>query len=205
MLYLIVGVVSYLIGSLSFAYIVSRIMRLPNPRDYGSGNAGATNVLRTGNKKAAYLVLLGDLMKGVLVVLAAKEYSFYANDPNVLIGISAVFVFLGHLFPIFFNFKGGKGVATSAGILLAVEFNIGLLAITVWLLVAFLTRYSSLAALMAAFASFITTLVMAINLPIVFSIGSIFILILIRHKQNIKQLITGDESKISLSSSSSAK
>ena len=205
MLYLLGGVASYLIGSLSFAYIISRIMRLPNPRDYGSGNAGATNVLRTGNKKAAYLVLIGDLMKGVLVVLAAKQYSFYANDPNVLIGVSAVFVFLGHLFPVFFSFKGGKGVATSAGILLALEFTIGLLAITVWLFVAFLTRYSSLAALMAAFVSFVTTLVMGISLPIIFSISSIFILILVRHKQNIKQLITGDESKISFSRSSSGK
>ncbi len=140
---------SYLIGSISFAVVVSKAMRLPDPHTYGSGNPGATNVLRTGNKLAAVLTLLGDALKGYVALFLAKALIGVEVDSWVLPAV-AVAAFLGHLFPVFHSFKGGKGVATALGILLGIDAWLGLATLSTWLIVAFFMRYSSLAALISA-------------------------------------------------------
>lgn len=136
----------YLLGSLPFAVIVSRVFGLADPRSYGSGNPGATNVLRSGNKKAALFTLLGDALKGVAAVVLARSL----NAPELVVALTGLAAFLGHLFPLFLKFKGGKGVATAAGVLLALDPVVGLAALGTWLAAAVVTRYSSLAALLAA-------------------------------------------------------
>ena len=145
---------AYLIGSISFAVVVSKCMRLPDPYSYGSGNPGATNVLRTGNKRAAVLTLLGDALKGFLAVILAR---LVLGEAMVTQGAAAwifcgvvIAVFLGHLYPLFHGFKGGKGVATACGILFGINLTLGLATLATWLIVAFFLRYSSLAALAAA-------------------------------------------------------
>ena len=140
----------YLFGSLSFAVIVSRVMGLDDPRTYGSQNPGATNVLRSGNKKAALATLLFDALKGYFPVLLVKWYGPAFGLDDEAVAVVAMAAFVGHLWPVFFRFKGGKGVATAAGILFAVEPVLGAMVMGTWLLVAFVTRYSSLAALMAS-------------------------------------------------------
>src|ERR1700761_6269965 len=144
---LIVAVVAYLIGSISFAVIVSSAMGLADPRSYGSKNPGATNVLRSGNKLAAVLTLLGDAFKGWLAVWLTQHYAARFGLDDAAIALAAIAVFIGHLYPVFFRFKGGKGVATAAGILLAIDPILGLATLATWLIVAFFIRYSSLAAL----------------------------------------------------------
>src|SRR3954464_14769629 len=139
----------YLAGSIPFALLVSRAMRLPDPRTYGSGNIGATNVLRSGSRAAALLTLLGDASKGWVVVMAAR----LAGLPEELVAVAGFAAFLGHVFPVWLRFKGGKGVATAAGVLIAFDWRIGLATLVAWLLVVFATRYSSLAALAAAVAA----------------------------------------------------
>ena len=146
--------IAYLIGSVSFAVVVSKCMRLPDPHSYGSGNPGATNVLRTGNKRAAVLTLLGDALKGFVAVVLARmilgEESLSSSlNSWILCGV-VVAVFLGHLFPIFHGFKGGKGVATACGILFGINWILGLATLATWIIVAKFMRYSSLAALAAA-------------------------------------------------------
>src|SRR3954463_3933021 len=136
----------YLAGSIPFALVVSRLMRLPDPRTYGSGNIGATNVLRSGNRLAALLTLLGDAMKGWAVVLVAR----LAGAPDELVALAAFAAFLGHVFPVWLRFKGGKGVATAAGVLIALDWRLGAACPVAWLVVVAATRYSSLAALVAA-------------------------------------------------------
>ena len=145
---------AYLIGSISFAVVVSKCMRLPDPHSYGSGNPGATNVLRTGNKRAAVLTLLGDALKGFVAVVLARmilgqDALTSSLNSWILCGV-VVAVFLGHLFPIFHGFKGGKGVATACGILFGVNWLLGLATLSTWIIVAMFMRYSSLAALAAA-------------------------------------------------------
>ena len=140
---------AYLIGSVSFAVVVSKVMRLPDPHSYGSGNPGATNVLRTGNKLAAVLTLIGDAAKGYVAVITAKLLIGVEIDSWVLPAVAAA-AFVGHLFPVFHGFKGGKGVATALGILLAIDWVLGLTTLSTWLIVAVFLRYSSLAALVAA-------------------------------------------------------
>ena len=147
---IIAAVVAYLIGSLSFAVIVSRAHGLPDPHSYGSGNPGATNVLRSGSKKAAILTLLGDTLKGVAAVLLAKVFAAQFGITAVGIALVAITVFLGHLFPLFFGFKGGKGVATAAGVLWALDWRVGLGLTLIWALVFALTRVSSLSALIGS-------------------------------------------------------
>lgn len=191
---LIVG--AYLLGSVSFAVVVSQWMQLPDPHSYGSGNPGATNVLRTGNKKAAILTLLGDAGKGLLAVVLAR-YLLPMNNPLdwTLAGVIAA-VFIGHLYPIFYGFKGGKGVATACGILFGVNFILGLASLSTWLIVAFFFRYSSLAALAAAaFAPFYAALLFGFQ-PICTAILLIGVLLTLRHRQNIINLLNGQESKI---------
>ena len=147
---LVLALAGYLFGSLSFAVIVSRVMGLDDPRTYGSQNPGATNVLRSGNKKAALATLLLDALKGYFPVLLVKWYGPAFGLDDEAVAVVAMAAFVGHLWPVFFRFQGGKGVATAAGILFAVEPVLGAAVMGTWLLVAFVTRYSSLAALMAS-------------------------------------------------------
>src|SRR5437867_2507897 len=149
---------AYLLGSVSFAIVVSKLMRLPDPRSYGSKNPGATNVLRTGSKAAAILTLIGDGAKGGLAVWLALLYVPEAAP------YAALAVFLGHLFPMYYRFQGGKGVATAAGVLIGIDWRIGLGTLATWIIIAFFLRYSSLAALVAAaFAPFATALLLGLN------------------------------------------
>jgi len=191
----------YLIGSLSFAVIVSRVMGLDDPRTYGSQNPGATNVLRSGNKKAAIATLLFDALKGYFPVLLVKLYgpSFGLDDQAVaLVAISA---FIGHLWPVFFAFKGGKGVATAAGILFGVEPLLGLATMGTWVIVAFFFRYSSLAALAAslfapAYYLFGDQMAWHTSQAELLAVMVMSALLLMRHKDNIGRLVSGQESKI---------
>ncbi len=183
---------AYLMGSLSTAIIYCKVAGLPDPRSQGSGNPGATNVLRFGGKKVAIIVLLGDLLKGLIPVLLAKWLGLSAAA-IVLVGIAA---FLGHLYPVFFRFKGGKGVATALGILLGISGWVGLLVLVTWLFVAFISRLSSLSALVAAgFSPFFVYLLMPQPEYILLAI-LLAILLIWRHRSNIQKIINGTESKI---------
>lgn len=187
---------AYLIGSISFAVLVSKFVGLADPRTYGSKNPGATNVLRSGNKKAAALTLLGDALKGT----AAVALAFYFQDDLGLsrtdiawVGLAA---FIGHLYPIFFKFEGGKGVATALGVLLGLNWVLGLATAITWIVIAYFFRYSSLAALIAAlFAVFYNVLLFGIDGQAA-AITIMSALLIYRHKQNIANLIAGKESKI---------
>lgn len=196
----IVVVVSYLIGSVSFAVIVSHLMGLSDPRTYGSGNPGATNVLRSGNKKAAVLTLIGDAFKGWfavwLVRTVAPHFGADAATLETDIALAGLAVFIGHLFPIFFRFKGGKGVATAAGVLLAFNPLLGLATLATWLVVAFVFRYSSLAALVASLvAPFFNVMMFGAN-RITPAIAAMSVMLIWRHRKNIGNLFAGKESKL---------
>ena len=187
---------AYLIGSLSFAVIVSRLMGLNDPRTYGSGNPGATNVLRSGNKAAAVLTLLLDALKGAVPVLLVKLYgAAYGLDEGTL-ALVAIAAFLGHLWPLFFHFKGGKGVATAAGVLLALNPWLGLATLATWIIIATFTRYSSLAALVSAvFAPFYQVLIWGGG-PVAIAVFVMGALLVWRHRANIQKLLNGTESKL---------
>ncbi len=188
--------IGYLIGSLSFAVIVSKAFGLPDPHTYGSGNPGATNVLRTGNKLAAVLTLLGDGLKGWFAVFLAQRLAWRFGVDDAGIAGVALAVFVGHLFPVFFRFKGGKGVATAAGVLFAIDWRIGLGTLVTWLVIAFFFRYSSLAALVAAaFAPFATALVLGFNVYAA-AVLAIAALLVSRHTENIRKLLAGTERRI---------
>jgi glycerol-3-phosphate acyltransferase PlsY len=184
----VILVAAYCLGSISFAIVVSCLLRLPDPRSYGSKNPGATNVLRTGRKVAAVLTLAGDAGKGVLAVWLA---SFFTSE-LALAGLAA---FLGHLFPVFHRFRGGKGVATAAGVLFALDWRIGLGTVVTWAVVALFLRYSSLASLVAAlFAPFATLLVLGWQSALV--VGVMAALLFWRHKGNIGRLLAGTEPRL---------
>jgi len=191
----------YLIGSLSFAVIVSRLMGLDDPRTYGSQNPGATNVLRSGNKKAAIATLLFDALKGfVPVVLVKLLVPAWGLDDQAVAGV-AIAAFIGHLWPVFFRFQGGKGVATAAGVLLGVEPVLGVMVLLTWIAVALVTRYSSLAALLAAILSPAYYLMGDAVLwhtseAELLAVMVMSVLLVARHKDNIIRLLTGQESKI---------
>lgn len=185
-------VAAYLLGSLSFAVIVSRAFGLVDPRTVGSGNPGATNVLRSGNKKAAVLTLLGDTLKGWCAVFAAQQLGFGA----AVIGLVALAVFFGHLFPVFHKFKGGKGVATGAGVLLALDPLLGLAVVGTWLFVAFAFRYSSLAAVLAAALAPVYSVLMHGGNGQTIVVGIIAMALVGKHWQNIQRLLGGQEAKI---------
>lgn len=193
-------VAGYLIGSVSFAVVVSRVMGLPDPHDYGSGNPGATNVLRTGNRKAAIATLAGDLAKGVVAVLIARALTVSAGLPAltpVFVGLAA---FTGHLFPVFHGFRGGKGVATAAGVLLASDPGVGAATLLTWVVVAALFRYSSLSALVAAvLAPVYWTVIVGANAGVL-CVGVMSLLLIYRHRGNIRKLLAGQESRIGSSS-----
>lgn len=186
---------SYFIGSISFAVVVSKAMRLPDPHSYGSGNPGATNVLRTGNKVAALLTLVGDAAKGYVAIAIARALVGVEVDSWVL-PLAAIAAFVGHLFPVFHGFKGGKGVATALGILLAINWVLGLTTLSTWLIVAVFMRYSSLAALIAAlFAPLYFIFLFGIQ-PMAAAVAAMSALLIWRHKGNIEKLLNGTEGKI---------
>ena len=191
-----VVVLAYLLGSFSFAVIVSRAMRLDDPRSYGSGNPGATNVLRSGNKVAAILTLLLDALKGVVAVVFARLMAERLGYGDVTIALAGLGAFLGHLYPVFFRFQGGKGVAPAAGVLLALDPAVGLLSLGTWLLVAFLTRYSSLAALVTAVAAPIYLLLLHGDARSAVVVAVMSALLIWRHRSNISKLMAGTESKL---------
>ena len=182
----------YLLGSLSSAVIVARLMGLRDPREVGSKNPGATNVLRYGGKKAAIATLAGDMLKGVIAVLIARWLS---TDP-VVIGATMVTAFLGHLYPVFFGFKGGKGVATALGAFLGANIWLGLAVVVTWLLMAYITRYSSLSALVATAAAPFYTWYFINDVPHVIAVIVIAVILFWRHRSNIRNLLTGKENKI---------
>lgn len=184
---------AYLLGSVSFAVLMSKAFGLADPRSYGSHNPGATNVLRSGKKTAAALTLLGDAAKGWLAVWLAQH--FMPGD-KLLEALVALAVFLGHLFPVFLRFKGGKGVATSLGVLLALNVWLGLAALATWLLVALVFRMSSLAALLAAAGAPVYALLLAMPHEHVVASSAMSLLLIWRHKSNILNLLAGKEGRI---------
>ena len=192
---------AYLIGSISFAVVVSKCMNLPDPHSYGSGNPGATNVLRTGNKLAAGLTFLGDALKGYFAVMLARlllgDQSLTSSLGSwVLCGV-VLAVFLGHLFPIFHGFKGGKGVATACGILFGVNVILGIATLGTWIIVAVFMRYSSLAALAAAVFGPIYFVFLFGFQPMGIALLAVCSLLIWRHRSNIQNLLSGTESRIS--------
>ena len=196
-LYSVLAVLAaYLIGSVSFAVVISRVMGLADPRSYGSRNPGATNVLRTGNKTAAVLTLVGDAAKGLVAVMLAKALAARFGFGDGTIALVALAVFLGHLFPVFYRFEGGKGVATAAGVLLALHPLLGLGVLVSWLLIAFFFRYSSLAALVAAVFAPLWYLFLFRPDPIAAAVAVMSALLIWRHSGNIRNLISGKESRI---------
>ncbi len=191
---------AYLIGSISFAVVVSKCMRLPDPHSYGSGNPGATNVLRTGNKLAAILTLIGDALKGYFAVMLAR---LLLGDESLTSTLSSwwlcgvvIAVFLGHLFPIFHGFKGGKGVATACGILFGINWILGLATLGTWIIVATFMRYSSLAALAAAVFGPIYFVFLFGFQPMAIALVLVCSLLIWRHRSNITNLMNGTESRI---------
>ena len=193
---LIFVVSAYLLGSVSFAVLMSKAFGLADPRTYGSGNPGATNVLRSGKKAAAALTLLGDAAKGWLAVLLVQKLA--PMDGNYLIVVAAVAlaVFLGHLFPVFLHFKGGKGVATALGVLLALSGWVGFATLATWLMVALVFRLSSLSALVAAVGAPIYAFLFGLPHEWVLASGIMSLLLIWRHKGNIQNLLAGKESRI---------
>jgi len=187
---------AYLLGSISFAVLMSKAFGLADPRSYGSGNPGATNVLRSGKKVAAVLTLLGDAAKGWLAVTLAIWFISHDAQGQSLIALVALAVFLGHLFPIFLRFKGGKGVATALGVLLALNVWLGLAVLATWLLVALVFRLSSLAALVAALVVPVYAIWLGLPQAWVFASAVMSLLLIWRHKKNIQNLLSGNESRI---------
>lgn len=189
-------VAAYLIGSLSFAVIVSKFYGLDDPRSYGSGNPGATNVLRSGRKKAAALTLLGDALKGLVAVLLARWLQSHFGLADEVVAAVAVSVLVGHMWPLFFGFKGGKGVATALGVLLALSWPVALICAAVWLMMAFGLKISSLAALTATVISPLAAMFLVQQPSWQAAIAVIAALVLLRHRSNIQNLLSGKESKI---------
>lgn len=194
LVFIIDVIIAYLIGSLSTAIIVSRLFNLPDPRANGSKNPGTTNVLRLAGKKYAAIVLLGDMLKGLLPLLLAH---FLGSSP-ALLGFTCLAAVMGHIYPVFFDFKGGKGVATALGAFLGFHFMMGVVILATWLLIANFSRYSSLASIIAiTFAPFYSLLVVG-NLSAFLPLITITIFVLYQHRDNISRLINGEEPKINL-------
>lgn len=192
---LMIALGAYLIGSLSFAVIVARIMGLPDPRSFGSGNPGATNILRTGKKTAAALTLLGDAAKGWLAVWLADIAGAHFGVQILAVHLAAIAVFLGHLFPVFFGFKGGKGVATAFGIMLALAPWMGLAVFATWMVVFAVSRISSLSALVAALLAPVYSAFFTGSRVTILTLGVLTALLLWRHRANIRRLLAGEEGR----------
>jgi glycerol-3-phosphate acyltransferase PlsY len=196
MMTLVFVVFAYLLGSVSFAVLMSKAFGLADPRSYGSGNPGATNVLRSGKKAAAALTLLGDAAKGWLAVFLAIHFAPHDGQGLLIVALVALAVFLGHVFPVFLKFKGGKGVATALGVLLALSVWMGVGVLVIWLFVAVVFRYSSLAALVAAIAAPVLAMLLRLPQELVLATVIMSMLLIWRHKSNIQNLMTGRETKI---------
>jgi glycerol-3-phosphate acyltransferase PlsY len=192
----LIVVAAYLIGSISFAVVVSKAYGLPDPHEYGSRNPGATNVLRTGNKAAALLTMIGDGIKGFIVVYAALILAPLVDAPAWLVPATAIAVFVVHLYPLYHHFAGGKGVATAAGIVFALHWQLALVLTVIWLTMAFGMKISSLAALVTAILLPLGTFYIFGNAPLFWSMIIIAALIFWRHRTNIRQLMAGTERPI---------
>jgi acyl phosphate:glycerol-3-phosphate acyltransferase len=186
---------AYLLGSIPFAIVVSKAMGIADPRTYGSKNIGATNVLRSGNRLAALLTVLGDAGKGWVAVLVTQLLGASVG----VVALVAFCAFLGHVFPVWLRFNGGKGVATAGGVLIAIDWRLGLAVIALWLAVAFATRYSSVAALTAAVFAPVATWYLHGLGPLFYAVIGMSVLLIFRHKGNIAKLVRGEESKIGAS------
>ncbi len=184
---------AYLMGSLSFAVVVSRVMKLPDPRSFGSKNPGATNMLRGGSRLGAAIVLLGDAFKGWLAVWLVMHILVPLGTPEVAVALGAVAVFLGHGYPVFFRFKGGKGVATALGILLALNPLMGLCSLVVWLSVMAVTRISSLSALCTSLATPFFGLFFLQTWLLRGTVLLLAVILLVHHHANIRKLLAGQE------------
>jgi glycerol-3-phosphate acyltransferase PlsY len=187
---------AYLVGSISFAVVTSKLFGLPDPHSYGSGNPGATNVLRTGNKAAAALTLAGDGVKGWVAVWLAQRLGASWGDASLATAGAALAVFLGHVYPVFHRFAGGKGVATAAGVALALSWQLGIALAAVWLAVALLFRMASLASLAAAVLAPLLGLYFIGNWPEAWVLFPIAVLLVWRHRQNIRKILAGKERRI---------
>lgn len=194
---LLSAIIAYLIGSVSSAILVSKLLRLEDPRDAGSGNPGATNVLRLSGKIPAVLTLLGDIAKGTLPVVAASAIT---QDP-VSVAIAALAAFLGHLYPVYFRFAGGKGVATAIGAYLGLSLPVCLGVVGVWLTIALISRYSSLSSILAMLSAPFFIWYFGYDEWVIGTAVVIFVFIVSRHIANIKRLLAGEESRINLSKS----
>ncbi len=191
-------IAAYLIGSISFAVVASRIFRLPDPRTYGSGNPGATNVLRSGRKAAAAVTLFGDTAKGFAAVALVKWLAPALEIGDLTIALCAVAVFLGHLYPVFFRFKGGKGVATALGVIVALDPTLALLVLFSFIAIALLLRFISLASIAAAFVAAIASWWILPSPAQACAICVIALLIVWRHRGNVRRLMGGTESRLAL-------
>lgn len=191
----ILATAAYLIGSVSFAVIVSRAFGMPDPRTYGSGNPGATNVLRSGRKSAAVITLLGDVFKGWIAVWLAARFSPPENA-GLAMALAGALSVIGHMYPVFHRFEGGKGVATAVGMLLGFHVYIALGAMSTWAIIAFFFRMSSLASITAAiFAPFATWMFYGFAHPFFASVTIVAVLLIYRHHANIKKILSGTENK----------
>lgn len=198
---LVAIVLSYLLGSLSFAVIVSKSLGMADPRSYGSKNPGATNVLRSGNKGAALATLLLDALKGWIPVFLIQHFGSGLGMGQGVAAIAGLAAFLGHLYPVFFGFQGGKGVATAAGVLVGIAWLLGLATGVTWLIIAVFFRYSSLASIVAAFFAPAYYLIggeiaWPLDLTVLLSLVSISLLLIWRHRENIRRIATGTESRL---------
>lgn len=204
LLYILMGIIAYCLGSINFSIIISRKMAGFDVREKGSGNAGTTNMLRTVGKKAAAITLVCDVLKGVVAILLAYAFGKIVEDANapLLIQIAGIAVIIGHTFPVFFGFKGGKGIATSLGILLMVNYEIGLICLIFALLVMVLTKTVSIGSIMAAILFPVLTLVIHDKYIvgdnyIVFGI-IVALIVIYNHRENIKRIVSGNENKLTL-------
>jgi len=186
----------YLAGSVSFAVVVSHALGLADPRSYGSGNPGATNVLRSGNRAAAVLTLVLDALKGYVPVLLVRLYGPHFGIGETAAAFTGLAAFVGHLWPLFFRFRGGKGVATAAGVLLAVNPLLGAASLATWIIIAAFFRYSSLASIVTAvFAPFYQALIWGVE-PVLLALVAMSLLLIWRHEGNIRKLLAGTESRL---------
>jgi glycerol-3-phosphate acyltransferase PlsY len=187
---IIITLIAYLIGSVSFGILASKLFNIADPRTMGSKNPGATNVMRQGNKVAAIFTLLGDMLKATILLLIAK---FYGVSDSLIVLIS-IALMLGHVYPIYYQFKGGKGVATALGILLGISPVLALSVFIIWIIIFFIWKFSSLAAIGATLSSPIIALWIGLSNQLVFLMCILSLIILVRHKSNIKNLLNGTES-----------